>query len=549
MAGENPWNERANSRRNQRAKTRGISGPKPVESAYVDGPSLQDQMAMGSLSWPEAKSLLLQISTGLGAAHAAGVIHRDVKPSNVLMARDGTAKLTDFGIARGLDMTRFTATSAILGTPAYLAPEGPRDVRSDLYSLGIVAYELVTGEVPFKGATYQEIIVEHIRSAPDLTSLPIDAQPVVSWLLAKDPGARPHAAAELIAVLEERLLLPTALAIVTDREPELLPVSTVLPEKTRGPGLLAASNEGGVNDFRLGSHSPSPLSEDAETLFGPMAKDVIWLLESLPAIDPYTAAKIAEAYGTVPDKRRQAAGDRLVKKFSRPPFNAQLDNAELRVDRWAESHGSRGDYRVTYDIVARAAKDAACALILQDVLDQATYDTLYGPWELAMDSRAEQPDQGGEPGDETALRCREDDAKDFGPQTELVLALLDRLNHVTRQQIADLSTAPQARDADRIDSAWDELTRVSDEKPRWRQQCEAVANEIARWRTGQRSPYFDYSTRTGSTTDCGEASSAVLEAATALVMADLIGRDVAEILYSAWNRVVGHPALPPYSDE
>ena len=169
---------------------------------YIEGPSLHDALAAhGPYSWPDTRALIEQIAQGLADAHAAGVIHRDVKPSNVLLAPDGLAKLTDFGIALGLDLTRVTATSAILGTPAYLAPEGTKDERSDLYSLGIVGYELLTGSTPFKGTSYGDIIVEHIRTAPDLSRLPEEARPIISWLLAKNPQARPQSATELLAVL------------------------------------------------------------------------------------------------------------------------------------------------------------------------------------------------------------------------------------------------------------------------------------------------------------------------------------------------------------
>jgi serine/threonine-protein kinase len=169
---------------------------------FIDGPSLQRALsAHGPFSWSDTRALMTQIAQGLADANAANVIHRDVKPSNVLIAPDGTAKLTDFGIARGLDLTRVTATSAILGTPAYLAPEGAKDARSDLYSLGVIGYELLTGSTPFTATSYQDMIVEHIRTAPDLTRLPPDARPLLAWLLAKDPAQRPQRAEDLLQVL------------------------------------------------------------------------------------------------------------------------------------------------------------------------------------------------------------------------------------------------------------------------------------------------------------------------------------------------------------
>jgi hypothetical protein len=175
---------------------------------YVDGPSLHDAQAQhGAYTWPEARALLVQIAQGLADAHTAGVIHRDVKPSNVLIGADGVAKLTDFGIARGLDLTRMTATSTMLGTPAYLAPEGPVDTRSDLYSLGIIGFELLAGSPPFVGSTFQQIILAHVRTPPDLEKLPPEARPVLGWLLAKGAEDRPQNAQELLAVLRGRLML------------------------------------------------------------------------------------------------------------------------------------------------------------------------------------------------------------------------------------------------------------------------------------------------------------------------------------------------------
>jgi len=145
--------------------------------------------------------MLLQLSEGLADAHAAGVIHRDLKPSNVMVDRMGTLKLADFGISRALDMTRVTNTTGLLGTPAYLAPEGPVDARSDLYSIGVVAYELLSGGQPFEASTYQEVLLAHLSKAPDLTRLPNEARPIIAWLLAKDPAARPQSARQLIRVL------------------------------------------------------------------------------------------------------------------------------------------------------------------------------------------------------------------------------------------------------------------------------------------------------------------------------------------------------------
>jgi serine/threonine-protein kinase len=170
---------------------------------YVDGKSLREIVReRGHLPWSEAKKILREVALGLDAAHSAGVIHRDVKPSNILVTPDGTAKLLDFGIARALDLTAMTGTSTMMGTPAYMAPEGKPSAQADLYGLGCMAYEMLTGSPPFAGDSQGEVVVRHIREAPDLSRLPAEARPIVGWLLAKEPSQRPATAAGLVATLD-----------------------------------------------------------------------------------------------------------------------------------------------------------------------------------------------------------------------------------------------------------------------------------------------------------------------------------------------------------
>ncbi len=210
---------------------------------FVDGSSLRDMLAEhGPYSWPEVRSLLEQIAQGLADAHAAGVIHRDMKPSNVLVTKDGCAKIADFGIAMGLDLTRVTGTSTMIGTPAYLPPEGPNDERSDLYSLGIIAYELLSGAPPFVGRTYQEVILRHIRDVPDLSRIPAEARVIVGRLLAKDPNVRPRSATDLIRMLRGEQPATPALMTPppTPRKPPTPPPTT--PKTPRLPRPLRRSS-------------------------------------------------------------------------------------------------------------------------------------------------------------------------------------------------------------------------------------------------------------------------------------------------------------------
>ncbi len=157
--------------------------------------------------------ILHQVCLGLQAAHQGGVeVHRDIKPQNILVAPDGTMKLTDFGIARAADLSAMTATGAIMGTPHYMSPEqsqGERaDIRTDVYALGIVLYQMLTGELPFNAETPMAVLRMHREDSPKhLRELRADVPPevdaIVERCLEKDPERRYQTPADLAQALEQ----------------------------------------------------------------------------------------------------------------------------------------------------------------------------------------------------------------------------------------------------------------------------------------------------------------------------------------------------------
>jgi len=159
---------------------------------------------------PAARAIrfVLQIAAGLGAVHDLGIVHRDLKPSNVLFKDDFTLAIADFGIAKDLtNLTQLTVPGAMLGTPYYASPEQLLDQavdhRSDLYSLGVILYHMLTGRRPFDGATLTEIIYAHSRGS--IPQLPLESrryQPIVEGLLAKDPDERFQSAADALTGIE-----------------------------------------------------------------------------------------------------------------------------------------------------------------------------------------------------------------------------------------------------------------------------------------------------------------------------------------------------------
>ena len=184
-------------------------GPVFLVMELVNGPDLARLVREGGL--PPAKviaDIAVQGARALDAAHEAGIVHRDVKPGNLLLAPNGTLKITDFGIAHTSGFESATGP-VLLGTAAYVSPEQVRGERatpaSDMYSLGCVLYELLEGTPPFVGSDAMEVMRQHLEAAPApvrRADAPAGLSEVVMRLLAKDPAARPSSAADVVGLLE-----------------------------------------------------------------------------------------------------------------------------------------------------------------------------------------------------------------------------------------------------------------------------------------------------------------------------------------------------------
>ena len=178
-----------------------------IAMEYVDGPSLNKYLSSkGGLKPKETINAIVQACSALAAIHEAGIVHRDIKPDNILIAKGGLIKLTDFGLAKVED-SRMTRTGVVMGTPSYMAPEQvlgkDADARSDIYSMGLVIYECLTGETVFIGQDVLERQLNELPSPPSKTvegiSPELDA--VVMKCIAKDPGERYQTVRDLIAGL------------------------------------------------------------------------------------------------------------------------------------------------------------------------------------------------------------------------------------------------------------------------------------------------------------------------------------------------------------
>src|ERR1700728_2283537 len=197
--------------------------PRPyIVFEYVEGETLKERIRrLGRLPITEAVAYAIEIARALGTAHARHIVHRDVKPQNVLIDEEGSAKVTDFGIARTLDEEGLTADGRVLGTTDYVSPEQALGQgvtgQSDLYSLGVVLWEMLTGEVPFKGDNQVAVAMKHVRDElPDIQTIRPEVSSalasVVDTATAKRPGGADADDVELIADLEDVLAIETARA-------------------------------------------------------------------------------------------------------------------------------------------------------------------------------------------------------------------------------------------------------------------------------------------------------------------------------------------------
>ena len=205
-----------------------------IVAEYVGGGTLSTQLRRRRLlPAEEVAAIGAQAADGLSAAHAEGIVHRDVKPGNLLLTESGRVKIADFGIARSLAATHHTELGTVLGTAAYIAPEQARGgsvtAAVDVYALGVVLYELLSGENPFASASPEELLSTTARPSPTplcdvAPDVPAPLEAVVMQCLAQVPEYRPSAL-ELTGQLES-----------TDEEPMTVPLPVVLPASGRRPG-------------------------------------------------------------------------------------------------------------------------------------------------------------------------------------------------------------------------------------------------------------------------------------------------------------------------
>jgi serine/threonine-protein kinase len=246
---------------------------------FLEGGSVYERLRNGRVSRKQALAWLDQAAIALDEAHASGVVHRDVKPANLLLDRDGNVRVSDFGIASATGADTLTSPGMVLGTAGYLSPEQargePATAASDRYALGVVAFELLTGRRPFAGDTPTTEAFAHLHAdVPSATSidpaLPSNVDAVFASALAKDPAERPRTARDLVARLrralagEDRAAPPTLVSpnvptrvrttgptrrLVHRSRRRRAPLATIVAIGLLGLGLVVGVLLGGGDDF------------------------------------------------------------------------------------------------------------------------------------------------------------------------------------------------------------------------------------------------------------------------------------------------------------
>ncbi len=304
-----------------------------IVQEWVEGVSLEGLLERGRIPVNFGMYLLREITSGLAYAHGEGVIHRDIKPGNILIGFDGSVKLADFGVARSLSLPDFTIDGTLIGTPAYSAPEqircGKVDHRADIFSLGVVAYEIFSGANPFAADSYTEIIKKITRTRPkalstSYPSVPVRISKAVQKMISKTPSRRLSDLHELLKILEGSRSSKTIMASAADmasylKNPESKSKPAVVKERKKWPVWIYPVLGVGLVLIALAIVFAWPLRINKKKT------------ETTPAQDSIASMDVALPDTLATESRPDNQGNNPVKQG----LGAELSFLRFRVKPWA----------------------------------------------------------------------------------------------------------------------------------------------------------------------------------------------------------------------
>ena len=313
-----------------------------------------------------------------------------------------------------------------------------------------------------------------------------------------------------------------------------------------------------------------------ETLFGPNGEAVAAVLDALTEVDDDLAEAIADAYEAIPDAERKVARGFARRTLRKANLEEEADTAQQAVSDWLSALKVPYEDQGLYATVANAARDAVLGLVLEEELDDADFDTLYGPWSEVMDAEEEEeaPEveakaaaetyramadsikanakggaRAGKAGKAAAPAGDGEEVGEFGPNTPLVIEFLKRLSALETAEIGELVTVWREQPKEPLRQAHRNLQALADEDAAWREQLRLAQEEVFAWIEGRATQHHDKPVRNDSSRSREVAGPVVADSVAALAMADMLEPEDAETLYASWAEVVGEPVLPTYEDD
>lgn len=307
---------------------------------------------------------------------------------------------------------------------------------------------------------------------------------------------------------------------------------------------LQAELQRQAEEFGLTGSNPS-------AMYGPRGEDVAAVLDALSEIDEDRAEQLADAWTAVDPTERDVLERDLLQRSRQGQRRYELSAAEDSVTAWLNSLKLEDDDEAAlWTVVADAARGAVQAIILDEDIDDADYDMLYGPWGQVMDADDAGTSAGGGADSGDSEEAAEPQGE-FGPNTELVRQFLAKLDELTPEQAAELTASWREQSKSDLRLAHRAMQELVREDQTWRDQVKAAQDQVASWanRPHLSRPIHPDRTPVGDVEAWARALPATVDAVSALVLADLLEPEDAESLYAAWETTIGEPKLPEFEDD